>query len=419
MRQAYQALPVYTGDISGVCSALFELGGMVVIHDPSGCNSTYNTHDEIRWYDQDSLIFISGLTERDAALGNDERLVRDVVEAADQTHPRFIVLVSSPIPFQIGTDLAAVARLVEARSGVPTRCVPTNGMHDYVRGAGLALQLVAGQVMAPLGADADVRPSVNVLGMTPLDFAAEGTRESLVGWLEGAGFRLQSCWAMGDTLDTILAAARADANLVVSATGMRAARVLERRLGIPYVVGFPVGTFAGRLERALRDALRDGRSRLAYQDVRRATVGERRVEDCVPLIGEPVSMGSIAASLELVRVPTRLVTPLEDTHDLLEPSLWDVCAPGEERLRQALAQATLMVGDPFLSTVCPQGARFCDLPHLALSGRQWLHEIPDVARLDPLELLGGSRLVGSATLVDLEMASRRGRSHGHERHALS
>ena len=36
MRQAYTILPVYTGDVSGVCSALFELGGMVVIHDPLG-----------------------------------------------------------------------------------------------------------------------------------------------------------------------------------------------------------------------------------------------------------------------------------------------------------------------------------------------------------------------------------------------
>ena len=52
MRQAFKRIPVYTGDVSGVCSALFELGGMVVMHDPSGCNSTYNTHDEIRWYDQ-------------------------------------------------------------------------------------------------------------------------------------------------------------------------------------------------------------------------------------------------------------------------------------------------------------------------------------------------------------------------------
>ena len=59
MRQSYKIIPVYTADVSGVCSALYELGGMVVMHDPSGCNSTYNTHDEIRWYDKDSLIYIS------------------------------------------------------------------------------------------------------------------------------------------------------------------------------------------------------------------------------------------------------------------------------------------------------------------------------------------------------------------------
>ena len=53
MRQSYRIIPIYTSDVSGVCSALYELGGMVVMHDPSGCNSTYNTHDEIRWYDQD------------------------------------------------------------------------------------------------------------------------------------------------------------------------------------------------------------------------------------------------------------------------------------------------------------------------------------------------------------------------------
>ena len=73
MRQSYRIIPIYTADVSGVCSALYELGGMTVMHDPSGCNSTYNTHDEIRWYDQDSLIFISGLTEIDAILGNDRK----------------------------------------------------------------------------------------------------------------------------------------------------------------------------------------------------------------------------------------------------------------------------------------------------------------------------------------------------------
>ena len=48
MKQTARIISTYSADVMGVCSALFELGGMVVIHDPSGCNSTYNTHDETR-----------------------------------------------------------------------------------------------------------------------------------------------------------------------------------------------------------------------------------------------------------------------------------------------------------------------------------------------------------------------------------
>ena len=84
MKEAYKILPVCAGDVSGIASALYELGGMVVIHDPSGCNSTYNTHDEIRWYDQESYIFISGLNMRDAILGNDRKFIDDIVEAAGE-----------------------------------------------------------------------------------------------------------------------------------------------------------------------------------------------------------------------------------------------------------------------------------------------------------------------------------------------
>ena len=112
MRRAYERIPIYTADVSGVCSALYELGGMTVMHDPSGCNSTYNTHDETRWYDQDSLIFISGLTERDAIMGDDKKFLQDVLSAARQLRPRFIALTSSPIPFLNGTDFPALARLM-------------------------------------------------------------------------------------------------------------------------------------------------------------------------------------------------------------------------------------------------------------------------------------------------------------------
>ena len=119
MRQIYKIIPIYTADVSGVCSALYELGGMTVMHDPSGCNSTYNTHDEIRWYDQDSMIYISGLTEIDAVMGNDEKLIRDIEIAAEELKPKFIALAGSPIPYMNGTDFEAIAKILEQDLGIP------------------------------------------------------------------------------------------------------------------------------------------------------------------------------------------------------------------------------------------------------------------------------------------------------------
>ena len=69
MKQIASRISIYSADAFGVCSALYELGGLCVMHDASGCNSTYNTHDEPRWYDFDSMVYISGLSEMEAIMG--------------------------------------------------------------------------------------------------------------------------------------------------------------------------------------------------------------------------------------------------------------------------------------------------------------------------------------------------------------
>ena len=51
MRKLCIKLPPFAPDYSGVCSALYELGGMSVIHDASGCTGNYTGFDEPRWYD--------------------------------------------------------------------------------------------------------------------------------------------------------------------------------------------------------------------------------------------------------------------------------------------------------------------------------------------------------------------------------
>ena len=268
MRQAYRILPVYTGDISGAASALFELGGMTVIHDPSGCNSTYNTHDELRWYDRDSLIFITGLRDVDAIMGNDDKLIHDVLQAAEEFRPAFISLTNSPVPWMNGTDFEGIASVIEEQTGIPVFYVPSNGMHDYVRGAGLAFERLADRLVTDPGVKQKrpvmCRGRINVLGVTPLDFTLQTYVDDLSARLTNAGWEINSLWAMGESLDRIKNAANADLNLVVSSSGMKAAALLNRQFGIPWTAGCPVDGFEEKLFEAMDRTMADRVSRVAY-----------------------------------------------------------------------------------------------------------------------------------------------------------
>ena len=381
MRRTNRVIPTYTGDVSGACSALFELGGMVVIHDPSGCNSTYNTHDETRWYDHDSLIFITGLVERDAILGNDEKLVRDVVDAARELRPRFVALCNSPIPFISGTDFRAICRLIEHETGIPCFYVRTNGMHDYVVGAGNAFAALAERFVAARA----VRPgTANILGTTPLDLGVAGSDEPLRAFVRQAGFEPVSCWAMGSTLDELERSAEAQVNLVVSSTGLAVARQLRERFGTPYVVGMPVGLgadgapegpWARALAEALRTAAETGACSWPARDLRAPAA-----DGTYWLVGEPVTMGSLACDLALSGgAAARVVCPLEAAGELLAAG--DVFAEGEEGVAEAIAGARDVVADGLYGPVVPDGATLHELPHQAFSGRNGWRGARDLTRV--------------------------------------
>ena len=419
MRQAYRIIPIYTADVSGVCSALYELGGMTVMHDPSGCNSTYNTHDEIRWYDEDSLIFISGLTEIDAIMGNDEKFIHDIEEAASELKPRFIALASSPIPYMNGTDFPAIAEVTEQDTGIPTFAVPTNGMHDYVRGAGMALEAIAEHFVLPKSHAEDVSNKnteekgrnrlVNLLGVTPLDFGPLDHAETMKRSLEQYGWQINSMWAMGDSLDQLSKSADAAVNVVVSSVGLRAAKVLQRKFGTPYVVGAPVGRFTEKLSEAMEtvvsgekgctesemgknmqtghssetEAAQEPADNVVYsacrkvsenlQDANKAEENTRHQAE-ITLIGEPVTMGSLAAAIELqYGRSVRVLCPLEETEGLLAPGDEAVC--GEEMMEEKLKDAGIIAADPLYRPICPKDAQFYELPHIAFSGRIYLKKI--------------------------------------------
>lgn len=389
MKQTARILSTYSADTFGVCSTLYELGGMVVIHDPSGCNSTYTTHDEPRWFSKPSQIFVSALTEQDAILGNDAKLIADIEAAAKELQPRFICLIPSQIAHMIATDCRAICRILEKKTGIPAFTLPTNSMHYYERGIYFALQKLAELACQSLP-ESDAAPApavtswlneeslarfvqatpaplcVNVLGATPLDFAMNGSIDSIRHWLEKRGCRVTSYWAMGSDLDAILASHRADLNLVVSYGGLGAAHILRERAGIPYLVGLPfpqlqpIDTPSNAPSNALA-------GRPAY------------------IIGETVFAESLARALEtalgLPRAAITAIVPMETDSELLQPGT--LCLTDECELMPTLRKAGLIIADPLYEPICPTSTAFIPLPHIAFSGRLYENDIPNLIEAAP------------------------------------
>ena len=425
MKQTARIISTYSADVMGVCSALFELGGMTVMHDASGCNSTYTTHDEPRWYDMDSMVYISGISEMEAIMGDDEKLISDIVDAAAVLKPAFIAIAGTPIPTMTGFDFEAVAAVIEQRSGIPSFGFPTTGMNTYIHGASMAFAGIAerfvddpedsksggsntlnmsARKLASVLDSCCMRPNgikVNVLGLTPLDFSVNGTDDSIVQWLERVGFEVVSKWAMGSSLDEIRRSAEADVNLVVSAAGYGAAKVLYERFGMPYAIGFPAGNelpglLADRIILSVKQFKEQGGADSfeaaeisvdsgVFLDGSEGKGGSTYEKGFAAVIGEGITSLSLAGTIELeCGIPAKVLCATECPEDILREC--DRMTPDEDDIIPELEGAAFVIADPLYKPIVPESAKFISLPSEAFSGRIYRDEIPDLVE-DINELL--------------------------------
>ncbi len=391
MKNVSRILPCYSADTAGVCSALYELGGLVVTHDASGCNSTYATHDEPRWYDMQSKMYISALTEMDAIMGDDEKFISDVCAAAADQNPEFIAVCGSPMPMMIGTDFDAAAAEIERRSGIRTFGLHTNGTHSYIGGASEALlDIVKEYVRETPSKTAD---GVNILGMTPLDFPWRGTMESIRTWLAGNGLRLVSCLAMDGaergrvTLDEIRQAASARVNLVVSYSGFAAAEYLRERFGIPYVCGVPYGSlWAEMLGSELRAAAEGGTVTAGAAGDFGSGMADHSGE--LVIIGEGIASTALSAAVfSDTGIRSRVICPLPVGDNILPEGSLTVSS--EEEIEAALKELRpeRVIADPLYKYVLPEGTQLVPLPHFAFSGRCFERDMKDIINTDLTEFL--------------------------------
>ena len=372
MKQTASFISTYSADVFGVCSALFELGGMTIMHDASGCNSTYSTHDEPRWYDMESMVYISGISEMEAIMGDDEKLIADIVRDAKTLRPNFIAIAGTPIPAMTGFDFTAVAEVIESKTGIPAFGFATTGMDTYIKGAGMAFERIAKRFSDRNISKTD-KPSANILGLTPLDFSVNGEDKSVASWLRSAGFELNVALAMGCSFEDLKKLGAAHVNLVVSACGLPAAKTLEKLFGTPYVLGLPVaGEYSGRLAQRLLFAAETGKS-FASQGLLEAS------RSGVAVIGEGVRSLSLAEAIKLnIGKNAYCVCAAEFSAPYLREC--DITAPDEDEIIEAIAPADTVIADPLYKPIVPSGKRFIPLPHEAFSGRIFRKDIPDLVK---------------------------------------
>ena len=396
MRQIQTFTSTYTADVSGVPSALYELGGMSIMHDASGCNSTYNTHDEPRWYGSKSMVFITGLSEMEAIMGDDQKLVNDIIKAAKELKPRFVAIAGTPIPMITGCDIEANARVIESETGIPTFGINTNGMHSYVEGAGEALLHYA---KAFVKKNVSKKPkSVNILGATPIDFSVNGQIESLKKFLESNGIKVISNYALACDIDEMANAGEAAVNLVVSSVGIKVAEYLQNEFNTPYIVGVPYGD---KMKQDLLDAIVGAYAKTVGADTIRplflSDIGNKFKNEKIYIIGESVTSKSLAKYIYYKYGHTpKVISAVElgnTYHGDIVKNLkvredvalekFDLHIEDEDNIAEAIKDAKMVIADPLYRPIVPEKAVFVNHPHEGFSGRLFRKNIANL--IDTLE----------------------------------
>lgn len=239
-------LPPFSPDYSGAASVFFDLNSLIVLHDADGCTSNYASYDEPRWYGSRKPIFSSCLRTIDAIMGNDDKLIARIQEAAERIKPEVIAVVGSPVPMIIGTDFNGIAMEIENATGIPTFGFHTTGLNYYNVGAsGAFLSLAKRFMKTPVHKQ---ERSLNILGLLPLDYGNGENDDAIRKYIEDGGWNVIASLMMDTSLEKLKQAPEAAVNLVVSQTGLELAVWMEKKFGIPYVVGSPIGKNPAILE---------------------------------------------------------------------------------------------------------------------------------------------------------------------------
>ncbi|MBQ2935037.1 MAG: hypothetical protein IJD96_02245 [Lachnospiraceae bacterium] len=380
MKRLYRYLPPFAGDYSGVGSALYELGGMLCIHDASGCTGNYVGFDEPRSYDSKQLVYCTGLRRDDAILGNEQVYIDKIVKAAQDMKPKFVAVVGSPVPLIIGFDFNGFAKDLEQRLGIPAFGFETGGMKgSYKDGVVMAVKKLLDYYILPkkdeLVRNADRSgKKVNIVGATPLDMSEENL-QALKTVLKERGYELNSVLSMSNDMDEFLSFYKADVNLAVTQAGALIAQDLEEKYDMPFLAGLPVGEFGTEhYFTCLKKVFETGNSIEVSQEPIKVQ-GDKKGEVVVledGIIASSIRVDLLAQGYEKVRVVSLFGKDAGMTNVEAEYT------EDEDMILAAIngEHCALVAADPLLLRYREntEGVKLVELPKYAISSKLYHHK---------------------------------------------
>ena len=372
-------LPPFAPDYSGVCSTLFELNGIVVIHDAGGCTGNYTGYDEPRWYGSKSAIFCSKLREMDAVLGLDNDLIEKIKNTCTP-ETKFAAVLGSPVPMLIGSDMNGIAAELESQINIPCIGLDTNGFNLYNKGISMAEKALAEIFVKDT--NIKVQNGVNILGMTPIDFGLNENASDLKEILKCWGYDIIASFSMGVTLDDIANASKAKVNVVVSQGGMALAKIMETKYKIPYVAGIPMGSIGAEFfKKAINNAIENNKSFVFGKDdykIQSNDLAGKRIL----FIGEQIQGNSWRGAYNKIYQYDNVQVGCIFGKDSSISAEYDLDISTEDDIMNLLnnEEYDIIIADPLIKQLIPKeklnNTKFISLPHVAVSSKLYWDNIP-------------------------------------------
>ena len=366
-------LPPFAGDYSGICSALFELNCLIIIDDASCCTRNYVNYDEPRWSNNKKSTFSSQLRTVEAVLGNEDRLIHQTIEAAKTINPQFITILGTPVPAIIGRDMPSIAMEIEARSGFKTLGFNTTGFSYYQKGVSLAMLKVIQRFSMPnLSSRLD---HINILGFTPLDYSANENITALKRFLQNNNLQIVCDFSSETGINGVEKAKTANANLVVSYSGLAAAKFMQQRYGIPYIIATPMGIVHGeKIIKALKQTAIDKRSRVFNESKQMYNSSAETL-----IIGDQVISNSLRSALYLKGYPGKITVASFFGMEQQLATTGDFLLKNENHLIRTLRSGRFkkLIADPLITELPAAANLICyNLPHPAISSSLHWNDLP-------------------------------------------